>query len=110
MAESHSWTRIGSTCLFPALCGLILLVLAARATHPAPLRAARLPADDPTTVTVTYTSSVDGAALDYLEYVPTNYNPTIPYPLAVLLPGSGGNAIQYDTTQWHQAADAHGYI
>jgi predicted esterase len=59
---------------------------------------------------ITYTSSVDGAALDYVEYLPAGYNPAVAYPLVVLLHGAGGNAYQYDTPEWHAAADQHGYI
>jgi len=59
---------------------------------------------------VTYTSSVDGAVLDYLEYLPAGYNPALAYPVAILLHGAGGSLYQYDTSAWHSAADSHGYI
>ena len=59
---------------------------------------------------VPYNSSVDGAALQYLEYLPTGYNPAVPYPVAVMLHGSGGNLTQYDNATWRTAANNHGYI
>ena len=59
---------------------------------------------------VTYVSSVDAAVLEYLEYLPIGYNPAVAYPLAILLPGSGGNITQYDTPTWRTAADSHGYL
>ena len=59
---------------------------------------------------INYSSSVDGAALDYLEYLPAGYNPAVAYPVVILLHGAGGNVYQYDTPEWHTAADNHGYI
>ncbi len=59
---------------------------------------------------ITYPSSVDGAALDYLEYLPAGYNPAVAYPMVILLHGAGGNINQYDTPEWHTAADSHGYV
>jgi predicted esterase len=63
-----------------------------------------------TTTVVTYYSSVDGTALEYMEYLPAGFNPATANPLAILLHGSGGNMNQYDTPAWHAAADSHGYI
>lgn len=61
--------------------------------------------------TVSYTSSVDGATLNYHEYVPNGFAAAKEYKLAVLLTGSGGNIGQYDSgTAWRNAADSHGYI
>ena len=59
---------------------------------------------------ITYYSSVDGAALDYVEYLPAGYNPAVAYPVVILLHGAGGNVYQYDTPEWHTTADTHGYI
>jgi hypothetical protein len=61
-------------------------------------------------VTVTYASSVDGVALRFIEYLPSGYVSTTAYPLAILLHGAGGNINQYNTPEWRNAADAHGYI
>lgn len=59
---------------------------------------------------ITYSSSIDEAALDYVEYLPAGYNPAVAYPMVILLHGAGGNVNQYDTPGWHTAADSHGYI
>ncbi len=89
-------------------CGLWLVVLAGLRASPA----LAAPATTGTSTVVTYTSSIDGHSLRYSEYLPAGYSPTVPYPLAVMLPGAGGIIYQYDydLSAWRPAADAHGYI
>jgi pimeloyl-ACP methyl ester carboxylesterase len=60
-------------------------------------------------VTYTYYSSVDGAALEYMEYLPAGYTASITYPLAIMLPGAGGN-YQYNNGDWQAAANTYGFI
>ena len=57
----------------------------------------------------TYNSSVDGVAIQYREYVPAGYDPTLRYPLLAYLHGGGGamNAVPSDILA---SADVYKYI
>ena len=63
---------------------------------------------------VNYTSSVDGAALSYYEWLPTGYVPDQTYPLAVYMHGQyqGGNELEVHNggPQVTAAAAAAGYL
>ena len=96
--------RVSLSCIIaPTLTGLVLAAttLAAPSTsfqhsitsHPQPSEHQLATG---ISATVHYTSSVDGMALNYHEYLPSDYNPAVPAKLPILLPSMGGNMIQYD--------------
>jgi hypothetical protein len=66
---------------------------------------------------VTYKSSVDGTLLRYLEYLPAGYDPSVAYPVALLLHGASVPNYDYFAFNlsvpghlFESAADSHGYI
>ena len=75
---------------------------------PAPPAVAQCPGGGTCTVR-TYNSSVDGVAIQYREYIPAGYDPTLPYPVLAYLHGGGGTmtAVPSDILA---AADVYQYI
>jgi predicted esterase len=62
---------------------------------------------------VTYRSSVDNVQLAFTEFRPQGYTANQPYPLIILLHGSGGNMCQYTASypfDWREYANTRGYV
>ncbi len=52
----------------------------------------------------------DGLTRSYIEYVPSNYDGSTPYPVVIMLHGLGDNMNNFSNVGFHQVADTAGII